>query len=302
MAGLKDIARECGVSTTTVSRVLNGDMTLSVTAKVREAIHSEADRLGYRTPRQRKARDLSIALALSPIDKPGFEEALINYLHKLVPRTHLSLFSQEESYDGILALGELSNDETSFYASRTRALLLINNKGAGYDYDSISIDYEAAVKSALDHFLSHGITDIGCIGGLFSRAGHLIGSNRLGTFSRLLKEKGLYKEEWFFTGDMSAGYGYECVMGMDEVPSGLFLSDPATAEGARKALSERKLHTETVTYTNFNAQETTEGTALTIFTADMWKTALRLLTEKIRGEREQSMKLYFPGALLYKEK
>ena len=80
MPGIKDIARSCGVSASTVSRVLNGDPTLSVTEAVRTMVEAEASRTGYKTPRQRRCPMLRVMLVLSPLDKPGFEEKLIQLL------------------------------------------------------------------------------------------------------------------------------------------------------------------------------------------------------------------------------
>jgi len=53
MVTLKEIAKAVGVSTATVSRVLNFDNTLSVTAKKRQAIIEAAEALNYATPRNR---------------------------------------------------------------------------------------------------------------------------------------------------------------------------------------------------------------------------------------------------------
>lgn len=48
MATIKDIAQEVGVSTATVSRVLNYDETISVNDETREAIFETAERLEYK--------------------------------------------------------------------------------------------------------------------------------------------------------------------------------------------------------------------------------------------------------------
>ena len=53
MVTLKEIANAVGVSTATVSRVLNFDSTLSVTAQKRQAIIEAAERLNYATSRNR---------------------------------------------------------------------------------------------------------------------------------------------------------------------------------------------------------------------------------------------------------
>jgi len=53
MVTLKEIAKAVGVSTATVSRVLNFDQTLSVTARKRQAIIETAEAMNYATPRAR---------------------------------------------------------------------------------------------------------------------------------------------------------------------------------------------------------------------------------------------------------
>ena len=91
MAGIKDIARNCGVSTATVSRVLNEDPTLSVTDAVRKAIEAEALKQGYKTPRQRRSGMFHVMLVLSPLDKPGFEEGLLTLLEPLAKKEGIQL-------------------------------------------------------------------------------------------------------------------------------------------------------------------------------------------------------------------
>src|SRR5260221_14652611 len=53
MVTIKEIAKAVGVSSATVSRVLNFDSTLSVTAQKRQAIIETAEALNYATPRAR---------------------------------------------------------------------------------------------------------------------------------------------------------------------------------------------------------------------------------------------------------
>ena len=53
MATLKEIASMAGVSSATVSRVLNQDPSLSVTQETRQRVLDTAKELGYRTVQQR---------------------------------------------------------------------------------------------------------------------------------------------------------------------------------------------------------------------------------------------------------
>ena len=298
MAGIKDIARSCGVSAATVSRVLNGDPTLSVSPAVRSAIEAEAGRTGYKTPRQRRSAH-SVLLMLSPVDKPGFEEKLMAFLEPAARAEgmHLTLSVPEGRADGMIALGEFSAEEIAFFHEKTDNLLLINNLGSDYSYDSIMIDYRNAEMQVLDYFLSKGISRIGYIGGLFRRTGNTIGRKRAEEFRKLLAARSLLFDEWFLMGTMDEASGYSRTMSLSDVPDGIFISDPDTARGVFRALDERGISAETVTYNNFFPGLVGRGKELRIFSQDMWHTAFRLLAGKMKGEREQSLSVSCPARL-----
>ena len=56
MVTISEIAKAVGVSSATVSRVLNFDLTLSVTADTRRSIIEKAEALNYETPRNRSRK------------------------------------------------------------------------------------------------------------------------------------------------------------------------------------------------------------------------------------------------------
>mgnify|MGYP003507190930 CR=1 FL=1 len=56
MVTIKQIADAVGVSSATVSRVLNFDSTLSVSAQTRKSIVETAEALNYATPRNRNRK------------------------------------------------------------------------------------------------------------------------------------------------------------------------------------------------------------------------------------------------------
>ncbi|WP_252315256.1 LacI family DNA-binding transcriptional regulator [Sinobaca sp. H24] len=58
MATIRDIAKNAKVSSSTVSRVLNKDSTLSVSEETKSKIIMIADELGYQTMRKRKYKEL----------------------------------------------------------------------------------------------------------------------------------------------------------------------------------------------------------------------------------------------------
>ena len=297
MAGIKDIAKSCGVSTATVSRVLNEDPTLSVSFEVRAAIEAEALRIGYKTPRQRKSLQSKVMLSLSPIDKPGFEEKLLAYLEPSARMSGFQLTLSPEGAEGVIALGEFSSDEISYFQSISDSLLLINNLGSDYKYDSIMIDYSNAEKQVIDYFLSRNIKSAGYIGGLYRRASAVIGKRRADEFRNLLDKNNLLRPQWFRIGTMDEISGYRETMAMETIPEGIIISDPDTARGVFRALEERHESPITVTYNNFFPEAVEDGLELRIFTDDVWHTAFRMISEKMKGERQQSMNVFCPARL-----
>ena len=62
MATMKDIAERAGVSTATVSRVLNHDETLSVGKETKDRIFAAAKELNYIKAKKKKSREKILLL------------------------------------------------------------------------------------------------------------------------------------------------------------------------------------------------------------------------------------------------
>ena len=87
MVTIKEIAKAVGVSSGTVSRVLNYDHTLSVSEAKRQAIIETAEALNYATPRARKGAQLP-PFAI-PMGSHAEVSANIAVIHFLAPNEEL---------------------------------------------------------------------------------------------------------------------------------------------------------------------------------------------------------------------
>ncbi len=76
MATLKEIAKKIDVSITTVSRVLNNDTSLSVSDDIRKKIIKTANKMDYKTPRNRVRLKSSNRLKIALVHWYNIEEEI----------------------------------------------------------------------------------------------------------------------------------------------------------------------------------------------------------------------------------
>ena len=78
MATLKELADRTGYSTATISRILSGDPSLSVTPEARRKVLEEAGRLNYTATRSRRGRapKVRLRLGLAEMLTPEQQEAM----------------------------------------------------------------------------------------------------------------------------------------------------------------------------------------------------------------------------------
>ncbi len=304
MAGLKEISKACNVSMATVSRVLNNDVTLSVSPEVKEAILREAENLSYKTPRQRALEHklllkYKVGLVLQGMDVMGTDGKLVSMLEPIATGygIALSLFDPEDGYDALILIGSFSQDEIDFYIGCADKLLFMNELENDYQHDSIMIDYTLSAKLVFDFFISRGIRRIGYFGGTYERNGHVIGRKRVAGLKEKLEQNGLYDSSLFHVGRISKGSGITLMRAASEIPEGILFGDYQTMEGAMEVLKERDEHPVCVLYENFFQIPHGEDAILMIFTADAWMTAFRMLLERLDGSRTQGIHVFCPPRL-----
>lgn len=304
MAGLKEISKACNVSMATVSRVLNNDVTLSVSPEVKEAILREAENLSYKTPRQRALEHklllkYKVGLVLQGMDVMGTDGKLVSMLEPIATGygIALSLFDPEDGYDALILIGSFSQDEIDFYIGCADKLLFMNELENDYQHDSIMIDYTLSAKLVFEFFISRGIRRIGYFGGTYERNGHVIGRKRVAGLKEKLEQNGLYDSSLFHVGRISKGSGITLMRAASEIPDGILFGDYQTMEGAMEVLKERDEHPVCVLYENFFQIPHGEDAILMIFTADAWMTAFRMLLERLDGSRTQGIHVFCPPRL-----
>ncbi len=194
MATLTDIATACGVSKATVSRVLNNDSDFSVSPQTRSEILSTAAAMNYDMDKQlrsRKRQSLSIQtdsikpsvlkigiLSHDLSDQTTCDDyynqifsSIISTLNSLtLPFQFEFRHSFHDSYeelaglDGLIILGKLNVDPFHPVMDTIKYKLSVDYKAPDNLFDSIRVDFHEVVHTAIAHFHSLGIYDIGFVG------------------------------------------------------------------------------------------------------------------------------------------
>jgi DNA-binding LacI/PurR family transcriptional regulator len=179
---LTDLAEQAGVSTATVSRVLNGKH--GVSAHARQAVLAALDVLGYERPDKLRTRSAGlVGLVVPELSNPVFPAFAQAIETMLTERGYTPLLctqspggTTEDQYvemlldhhvDGIVFVSGLHADTTAskdrYHRLRSRGMpiVLVNGHADGVDAPSVSTDDTAALDLAFRHLISLGLRHIG---------------------------------------------------------------------------------------------------------------------------------------------
>lgn len=186
MATIKDIAREAGVSSATVSRVLNYDSTLSISDTKKKRVFEVAERMEYASPRMRAARrnaktsNLNVALVHFQSPTQELEDPYYIAIRMgIEDRCQQLGINLSKSYrvdpdveppslrgvSGIIAIGKFSLEYCAWLKAQCPNIVFVDSSPTEAFYDSVVIDVEQAVSQAIDGLWACGYRDIAYFGG-----------------------------------------------------------------------------------------------------------------------------------------
>ena len=188
MVTLKEIANVVGVSTATVSRVLNFDATLSITAKKRQAIIETAEALNYATPRNRnRAQSQGLSkVALVHFLRPeqelidpyyvglrlGIEsrcQALKIETVKVYHTDSMPDASLLQGASGVIAIGHQDDEAIDWLTRHSRHVVFADFVPPSDEHDSVASDLVTATHKLLNALKARGYRRIGFAGWMEER-------------------------------------------------------------------------------------------------------------------------------------
>ncbi|GEK89543.1 LacI family DNA-binding transcriptional regulator [Alkalibacterium putridalgicola] len=312
MATLKDIANRAGVSTSTVSRVLNYDASLSVGEETKKKIFEVAEELEYKSKKRltKKAKGkLAIVNWYSEAEelqdvyymsiRLGAEKRAkaLGYSYNRVYKQ--SDFIEEADLAGILAIGKFSHKQVKQLMRHNVPLCFVDHLPQE-EVDSVVVNFKKAMRRNIDYLLEKGHTKIGFIGGeeSFSDGTGQWVDPREKYVREYLKRKKLYKEAYFFKGAFRVEDGKRNMLDAletlegDQRPTAFIAANDAIAIGCLKALYEKNVKVpEEVSIIGFNDISTAKYitpalTTVKVYTEEMGISGIDLLQERIEEDRD----------------
>ncbi|WP_326215193.1 LacI family DNA-binding transcriptional regulator [Dysosmobacter sp.] len=276
MATLKEIARIAGVSSATVSRVLNQDPSLSVTEETRKRVVQTAKDLAYQTVQQRyqaarstegadgqkqpgraeKRIGIAQMFEKEQLSEDIYYMILKNVLDEVCFERHWStvmLFRNDQGHfiknddlplDGIVAIGRFTLGEIQDFHCYTDNIVFLDSSPDEERYCSIVPNYRLAVRQVLDCFRENGYERVAYLGSVytFGATKELSMDPRFYYYKNSLLEREVYDPELVLDCEMNSASSYAVVKAYLEsgkkIPEAIFAASDVVAPGLLKALRE----------------------------------------------------------------
>ncbi|GAB2553772.1 LacI family DNA-binding transcriptional regulator [Gracilibacillus alcaliphilus] len=319
MATIKDIAAKAEVSIATVSRVLNYDPTLSVSEETKKRIFEIAESMSYQKHASRKKLSRRIAFVHWVTEQEeltdlyymgirhGVEEQAERHHLQLVKYTAHDIKKIPKQMDGIIAVGRFTDEQVEELKSTSPHLVLVDTDNHHTGCDSVLIDFQQVMKQAIDHLLDREITAIGFIG-----AGN---SNEFDIRERYFREymqaKGLCREELVLPTSFSVDNGYQVmqqfIKDFPKAKAGFIAANDPLAIGALKALHQAGIpvpgQIQLVGVNDISVSKYVYPALTTVRIEKEWigKTAVDLMMERLKDDRQISKKVFIETSLIIRE-
>jgi len=261
-ATAQDVANLAGVSTATVSHVING--TRAVASDTRERILIAIDKLNYvpSTLARGLARQKSglVGVILSDINNPLFRQVYKSIESELtVAGYDLILANSDENIktqksilqallsrqvDGLIIAPDVGNIDDQKTLLNIDIPVVIIDRSSGFGvFPEITVNNEEVTHAAISHLIEDGHQRIGFIGGVTEITAV---SDRLKGYERALREHSLLvdKELIYTQGKAIPEDGYNAATKMltsSNPPSAFFTSNSLTLIGVFQALNQLSL-------------------------------------------------------------
>lgn len=331
MVTLKEIAKAVGVSTATVSRVLNFDQTLSVAPTKRQAIIETAEAMNYATPRARnRANQQGLSkVALVHFLRPeqefidpyyvglrlGIESRCQALKIETVKVYHTDLLPEAsllQSASGVIAIGSHDDDEIAWLRRHSRNLVFADFAPDSDEFDCVHSDLSVAMRKLLNALSAAGYKRIGFAG--WTEAANIdpFGEVRCRTYIEWAREHGGFEPSICATerpierNTEQTGYQLGLrLLSQKKPPDAIVTCNDNIAVGVYRAAHELARHIpDDVAIASFNDISVAQFlnpplTTIHLPSEEIGETAVELLLERIGG-REIAKRITLANQVIWR--
>lgn len=313
MATIKDVAKLAGVSSTTVSHVIN--KTRFVAEDTSKAVWDAIQQLNYSPSAVARSLKVnttkSIGMIITTSEAPYFAEIVLaveehcyqqgyslflcntqNEPEKI--QNHLDMLIKKR-VDGVLVMcSEYTRDSLELF-NGTNIPMVVMDWGKADDHSDRILDnsFEGGYL-ATQHLIENGHKDIGVIAGHLSKT---LSKERYEGFLKAMHKANLpVRQEWIYEGDFEPESGFEQMnnlLRLEKLPTAIFCFSDTIALGAISALSEKGLSVPSdmsiIGYDNIHSSRFYSPPLTTIYQSKsrLGVKALNILLERIKIDKTQ---------------
>lgn len=313
MATIKDVAKLAGVSTTTVSHVIN--QTRFVAEETRQTVWNAVQTLNYSPSAVARSLKVnttkSIGMIITTSEAPYFAEIVLaveehcyrqgyslflcntqNDPEKI--QNHLDMLIKKR-VDGVLVMCSEYTDSSRTLLNRANIPMVVMDWG-NTDNSKSDVILDNSFEGgylATQYLIENGHTQIGVIAGNLEKT---TAKQRFEGFVKAMKEANLaIRSDWIFEGDFEPESGFEQMnnlLRLAQHPTALFCFSDTIALGAISALSEKGLRVpedmSIIGYDNIHASRFYSPPLTTIHQSKsrLGVKALNLLLERIKADNQ----------------
>lgn len=323
---IKDVAERVGVNPSTVSRVLNGDSTLSIREETKNRILEAIKEMGY-TPNPiarslRKKTSDAIGLLIPDITNPFFPEVikgaetaasekglsliLCNTDENSDRERNLVRFLIDRRVDGMLLFSSRLEDETVSEVEKSGIPYVLVNRGSRSNSGAhVVVDNALGARLAMQHLISLGHCKIAHISGfLYTETG----LERLEGYRKSLNAAGLpFDSEYMVEAGFTVQQGYiamQKLLSLKNPPTAVFAANDLMAMGAMTAITEKGFRVpEDISLVGFDdiwvAERITPAlTTVKIPLNEMGSLAMQIISDKIEQKEIQDERIILNPELI----
>ena len=315
MANIQQVAKQAGVSVATVSRVLNGQKTVS--GKTRMKVEEAIKKLNYEPSmlgRNLRNSESRLLLILIPtISNPfyleiikGIEQVAISQNYNILlcetdsdPERENIYFDlvRKKMADGIISMDPAVNGKTLKKLAENYAIIQCSEYEEGSGIPYVTIANEEASYRAVKHLVQIGHKKIALIN---SDEKYLYARQRKMGYKRALEENGIALKPEYIIPTQHLGFengqqAMKKILNLEERPTAVFAVSDLLAIGALKEINASGLHVPSdmavVGFDKIDFSNMTNPTLTTIAQPmhKMGTVAAKMLIDKIKGIEVESI-------------